>query len=64
MTMSDTQHGLRSTEVARRLGISGEEVYRLIFAGELDGRPDHEGIVRVSETSVEQYLARLRSTTD
>ena len=55
--MSDvTDAGLRSPEVARRLGISGSDVYRLIFAGELDGRPDADGIVYVSEASVEAYL--------
>lgn len=52
----DIESGLGSIEVAARLGISGEEVYLLIFAGELDGRPDSEGIVRVTETSVERYL--------
>lgn len=56
MSMSKTERTLGSTDVAARLGISGAEVYRLIFAGELDGYPDAEGIVRVSEASVEQYL--------
>jgi hypothetical protein len=42
--------------VARRLGISGEDVYQLVFSGELDGRPDADGIVYVSESSVEAYL--------
>jgi hypothetical protein len=54
-TMFDRKRRLGSIEVASRLGISGEEVYRLIFAGELDGRPDADGIVHVSEASVEQY---------
>ena len=27
--------GLRSTEVARRLGLDGADVYRLLFVGEL-----------------------------
>ena len=43
-------------KVARRLGIDGRDVYRLIFDGELDGRPDADGIVYVSEASVEAYL--------
>jgi len=43
--------------VAKRLEISGRDVYRLIFAGELDGRPDDEGIVYVTEASVDAYLA-------
>lgn len=47
---------LRSPEVARRLGLSGAEVYQLIFSGQLDGRPDREGIVYVTETSVTAYL--------
>ena len=48
---------LRSPEVARRLGIDGADVYKLIFAGELDGRPDKEGIVYITEASVDGYLA-------
>lgn len=51
-----TEARLRSPEVARRLGISGEDVYQLVFSGELDGRPDADGIVYVSESSVEAYL--------
>ncbi|HKY16280.1 MAG TPA: hypothetical protein VJM33_15240 [Microthrixaceae bacterium] len=52
-----TDAGLRSPEVARRLGIRADDVYRLIFDGELDGRPDRDGIVYVSEASVSAYLA-------
>lgn len=52
-----TDARLRSPEVARRLGIDGPEVYKLIFAGVLDGRPDGDGIVDISEASVEAYLA-------
>jgi hypothetical protein len=48
--------GLRSPEVAQLLGVSAEEVYRLIFAGELDGRPDEDGMVRVTRVSVDVYL--------
>jgi len=43
----------RSPEVPRRLGLPGAQVYELIFAGELDGRPDDEGIVYVTEASVQ-----------
>ena len=52
-----TDARLRSPEVARRLGIGGDDVYRLIFDGQLDGRPDRDGIVYVSEASVAAYLA-------
>jgi len=51
-----TDARLRSPEDARRLGIGGDDVYRLIFDGELDGRPDRDGIVYVSEASVAAYL--------
>lgn len=51
-----TDARLRSPEVANRLGISGRDVYRLIFSGDLDGRPDADGIVFVTETSVVAYL--------
>jgi hypothetical protein len=47
---------LRSPEVARRLGLPGAQVYELIFSGDLDGRPDDDGIVYVTEASVEAYL--------
>lgn len=49
---------LRSPEVARRIGIDGADVYRLVFAGELDGGPEKDGLVYVTEASVERYLER------
>lgn len=55
---SPTDAKLRSPEAAKRLGISGRDVYRLIFAGELDGRPDADGIVFINEASVDAYLER------
>jgi len=51
--------GLRSPEVARRLGIDGSDVYRLLFAGELEGGPGPDGLVYMSEASVEAYLERV-----
>ncbi len=55
----DSQHESRLTtpETARRLGMSTFDVYGLIFEGALDGRPDHEGQVRVGEESIRRYLA-------
>jgi hypothetical protein len=53
-----TRTGLRSPEAARRLGIDGADVYRLLFAGDLDGGPGRDGLVYVSEASVEKYLER------
>lgn len=50
--------GLRSPDAARRLGIDGPDVYRLLFAGELDGGPGVDGLVYISEVSVETYLER------
>ena len=50
--------GLTTPEVARRLGIEPEEVYQLVFAGELEGGPGADGVVRVSETAVLAYLDR------
>ncbi len=54
--MAKAPDALRAPEVAERLGLRGRDVYRLIFSGELDGRPDSDGIVRVSKASVESYL--------
>ena len=48
--------GLRSPEVARRLGLDGADVYRLLFDGELEGGPGTDGLVYFSEPSVEAYL--------
>lgn len=53
-----TQELLSTTEVARRLGVTPEDVYRLVFAGELEGRPDEDGVVRISNRAVEEYLER------
>jgi hypothetical protein len=53
-----TTGGLRSTEVASRLGLDGADVYRLLFAGELDGGPGTHGLVYFNEASVDAYLSR------
>jgi len=54
-----TDARLRSPEVARRLGIDGPDVYRLLFAGELEGGPGSDGLVYISEASIEAYLERV-----
>lgn len=41
--------------MARRLGA---DVYRLLFAGELDGGPGTDRLVYISEVSVDAYLKR------
>lgn len=46
---------LTAPEVARRLAMDGADVYRLIFAGELDGKPDHTGQVKIAASEVERY---------
>ena len=46
---------LRTPDAGRRLGISGREVYDLIFAGELDGKPDDDGMVVIAASEVERY---------
>ena len=48
--------GLRSPEVARRLGLEGADVYRLLFDGALEGGPGRDGVVYFSEASVQAYL--------
>jgi hypothetical protein len=57
MTMSENNR-VTTPEAARRLGIRPSDVYRLVFAGELDGRPDADGVVRISERVIAEYLAR------
>jgi excisionase family DNA binding protein len=53
-----TNELLSTTEAALRLGVTPEDVYRLVFAGQLEGRPDEDGVVRISTQAVEEYLER------
>jgi hypothetical protein len=55
MTPTDAQ--VPVPEAARRLGLPGDEVYRLIFRGELLGGPGKGGAVYVSVASLEKYLS-------
>jgi hypothetical protein len=50
--------GIRSPEAARRLGIDGVDVYRMLFAGQLDGGPGKDGVVYFDEASIDAYLER------
>ena len=50
--------GVRSPEAAERLGLRGRDVYKLLFAGELDGGPGRDGMVYFDEASLEAYLER------
>ncbi len=50
--------GVRSPEAARRLGIDGADVYRMLFVGKLDGGPGRDGMVYFSEASIDAYLER------
>lgn len=50
--------GVRSPEAAKRLGIRGRDVYRLLFEGELDGGPGRDGMVYFDEASIDAYLKR------
>jgi hypothetical protein len=45
-------------EAARRLGLPGDDVYRLIFRGVLVGAPSEDGAVYVSAASVDEYRAK------
>ena len=49
---------LTTTEAARRLGLRPEEIYRLVFAGELEGQPDDDGVVRIDERVIAGYRRR------
>jgi hypothetical protein len=46
---------LTTPQAGRILGIEPEDVYRLIFAGELDGKPDRTGQVKIAASEVERY---------
>lgn len=53
MDMAQSAH--RIPEVARRLGIDGSDVYRLIDAGELEARKGPDGLVYVTEDALTEY---------
>jgi excisionase family DNA binding protein len=46
---------LTTPQVARLLGVDGREVYDAIFAGELAGKPDRTGQVKIAASEVERY---------
>jgi hypothetical protein len=46
---------LTTPQVARILGMHGRKVYDAIFAGELDGKPDRTGQVKIAASEVERY---------
>jgi excisionase family DNA binding protein len=54
---SVTSPGLTTVEAADRLGVSPEEVYELIFAGELRAEPDEAGVVRVTPDAIRELEA-------
>ena len=51
--------GVRSPEGARRVGIDGPDVYRMLFAGELEGGPGRDGMVYFHE--VDRGLCKTTS---
>ena len=57
--MNDTTTKLTVPEAARRLGLPGDDVYRLIFRGVLPGEPSEDGAVYVSAGAVDEYKAKL-----
>lgn len=57
--VNDTTAQLTVPVAARRLGLPGDDVYRLIFRGVLAGRPSEDGAVYVSSAAVDEYKAKL-----
>lgn len=49
--------GLTSIEAAERFGVPPQDLYALLFAGEIDGGPDVHGQVRFSEADVARLAA-------
>lgn len=58
-SMASTDEKLTVPEVARRLGVDGGDVYRLIFQGVLSAKPASDGAVYVDGHSVDEYLANF-----
>jgi hypothetical protein len=57
MKMSDDER-LTTTEAARQLDLRPQDIYRLVFAGELEGHPDDDGVVRIDEHAIVGYRHR------
>lgn len=57
----DTDAQITVPEAARRLGLPGDDVYRLIFRGVLVGGPNKDGAVYVSVASLRDYLSQHRA---
>lgn len=55
-TVTSTDVDLTVPEAARRLGLPGGEVYRLVFSGALSGGPASNGAVYVCAADVDRYL--------
>lgn len=55
--MASTDVKMTVPEAARRLGVDGGDVYRLIFRGVLSATPGSDGAVYVDGKSVDEYLA-------
>lgn len=64
MTRTGQERELTVPAAARRLGLPGEEVYRLIFAGHLDARRGPDGAVVLTAETVEGHLARRSADPD
>jgi hypothetical protein len=58
-SMTSTDVGLTVPEAARRLGMDGADVYRLIFRGLLAGKPGADGAVYVTDKAVQEYLSQV-----
>ena len=56
-----TTERLTVPQVARRLNLPGPEVYRLIFDGQLDGAPEDDGAVYVTDEAVAAYERKVGS---
>jgi hypothetical protein len=53
---------LRVPEVARKLGLEGAEVYRLIERGELEAGKGQDGLVYVPEDALRRFEQREASS--
>lgn len=55
--MDDVRYeGLTSLEAAKRLGVTPQQVYEMLFAGEIEGGPDVHGQVRFPEAEIERLV--------
>jgi len=57
--MANADGSVTVPEAARRLGVPGGDVYRLLFDGVLNGGPSNDGAVYITVESIDRFRMTL-----